>query len=510
MNMRWTSGEFSPPTERRSGTLFYLTAGVLTLALILGGASRENPWQAMTIELASLPLLVAAGLATMRSDSPRRYTFALVLVALVLVVPLLQLLPLPFDVWRKLPGRSEPALALDLAGVKTGWRAISLDPRQTFGDFLALIPAAAVFLATTRLSPTHRRWLALPPVLIAVLSLMIGAGQIAGGQGSPLYFYETTNPDSAVGLFSNRNHQAALLLAALPLVALWIDLRGGDPRRRLIPAAAALAVLTLVILGLVIVKSRAGVLLLAPSLIASMALIWRGEAGAHRRILVGVVVGASVLVFAASIFALGPLLERFGGNEVEGRLTTAPVVIGAALAHFPLGSGLGTFVPVFAGREPIETMGPAFWNHAHNDYLELWLEAGVLGLIVLTLFLGWWAVRAFSAWRAPPSLAAACARSGVIVTALLMVHSTVDYPLRSLALSTLFAFACGLMVPPGGAFPSAPAPARDGRQRRVREDSAPVEADISIEHLDPAPERRRSGKVRVKHRTGTKSQRPSR
>ena len=37
-----------------------------------------------------------------------------------------------------------------------------------------------------------------------------------------------------------------------------------------------------------------------------------------------------------------------------------------------------------------------------------------------------------------------------MVTALLMLHSTVDYPLRTLALAVMFAFSCGLMVAPFG------------------------------------------------------------
>jgi O-antigen ligase len=449
MSMRWNPAQFafSRSESRTSQWAMWLTGFVLVTALFLGGASRENPWQVAIIEIVSLPLLMVALINVSKIGLWRKMLLPSLIVVLLLAIPLAQLIPIPFDIWKGLPGRELAAQALGLAGLAGGSRPFSLTPVETQGSLLALIPPIAVFLGVAGLSPPLRKRLTLLVPAVAIISLVIGAAQVAAGDYSPLYFYETTNAGAAVGLFSNRNHHASLLIATLPLVALWIDLRGRDPRRRLIPAAIALAVLMMVILGLIIVKSRAGVLLLIPSLFASLALVWRGEAGAHRRTLVaiGLVVVASL--FIASVFALGPILERFGGEaEIDGRMRTAPIVIDAALAHMPFGSGIGSFVPVFAGREPVETMAPTFWNHAHNDYLEVWLEAGVVAGVVFALYLAWWTRCAFMAWRAPLSTAANLARVGTIVTLLLLIHSTVDYPLRTLAIACLFAFACGLMV----------------------------------------------------------------
>jgi O-antigen ligase len=449
MNMRWNPAQFSfsRSESRTSQWSLWLTGLVLTTALFLGGASRENPWPVAIIEIVSLPLLAVALINVSKAKVWGKMVLPSLILVLLLAIPLVQLIPIPFDVWKDLPGRQLAAQALSLAGLAGSSRPLSLTPAETQGNLLALIPPIAVFLGVAGLSAPMRKRLTLLVPAVAIISLAIGAAQVAGGDYSPLYFYETTNAGAAVGLFSNRNHHAALLIATLPLVALWIDLRGRDPRRRLIPAAIALAVLMMVILGLVIVKSRAGVLLLIPSLFASLALVWRGEAGAHRQTLVaiGLVVVASL--FIASIFALGPILERFGGEaEIDGRMRTAPIVIDAALAHMPLGSGIGSFVPVFAAREPVETMAPTFWNHAHNDYLEIWLEAGVMAAVTFALYLAWWTKSAFLAWRAPLSTTANLARVGTIVTLLLLIHSTVDYPLRTLAIASLFAFACGLMV----------------------------------------------------------------
>ena len=55
----------------------------------------------------------------------------------------------------------------------------------------------------------------------------------------------------------------------------------------------------------------------------------------------------------------------------------------------PLGAGLGTFVPVYAMFEKPEKLSLFYVNRAHNDVLELWLETGVLGLILMVLFAIW-------------------------------------------------------------------------------------------------------------------------
>ena len=84
--------------------------------------------------------------------------------------------------------------------------------------------------------------------------------------------------------------------------------------------------------------------------------------------------------------------------------------------------------------------------------LELWLEAGVPFALVLLAFLlvflrmGWQLLRADLAAEA-----LAIARLAWLAALLLMLHSTLDYPLRTSALATLFAVFVGLALPAPGA-----------------------------------------------------------
>jgi O-antigen ligase len=82
--------------------------------------------------------------------------------------------------------------------------------------------------------------------------------------------------------------------------------------------------------------------------------------------------------------------------------------------------------------------------HAHSDYLELALETGVPGLVVLLLFLIWWGRAAWSAWTRPG--ADDYARAAAIASAAILVHSLVDFPLRTAAIGAVFAMCLALLA----------------------------------------------------------------
>ena len=108
----------------------------------------------------------------------------------------------------------------------------------------------------------------------------------------------------------------------------------------------------------------------------------------RNKLLVGAITLA--VIFVAQ-FALYGILERFADDPLEdSRLSFIRPYDRSAKAYMPLGSGLGTFVPVYAIFEkPGDTALNSYVNRAHNDVLELWLETGVLGLVLMGLFVIW-------------------------------------------------------------------------------------------------------------------------
>jgi O-antigen ligase len=174
----------------------------------------------------------------------------------------------------------------------------------------------------------------------------------------------------------------------------------------------------------------------------------------------------AMVVIAAAAFVVDPSggLNRFDRSMAKDeRFQAAPRIVEAASAYAPVGSGLGTFEAVYRSVERPERVTNEFLNHAHDDYLELWLETGALGAVALLGFLAWFLRAGGGAWSRKSGGGAErdLARAGAVVVAVMMLHSLVDYPLRTTSLAVLFAFACGLLVSP---------PPEAARERvRVRE-----------------------------------------
>lgn len=419
--------------------------GLLLACLLLGGASRENALLVAILELAALPVAMAAGWRLVGAHGVKSLIAPLLILAAIFLLPLLQLIPLSFDAWAGLPGRGALAEALRQAGAAPKSLPMSVTPDLTSRSVLALIPPTAVFLTAVQMSSGARRRAVEAVLLVVLASIVLGLLQVATGDDSPLRLYERTNATSAVGFFANRNHQASLLLLSIPLAAAWASDQGDKPVRWL---AVALAVLA--IAGIGVARSRAGIVLVAPALLGAMLLIMRGARRKPERRRLGLAFGAVALAGAALTFVLwgGEIAQRFEDRaENEMRLDVLPSVLSLADNYAPLGSGIGSFDPAYRVIEPVRSMDTAFLNHAHNDYAEVWVEAGIAGAIIVVAFLIWALIASVRIWLAPER-GGAYSRAATLVVLLLAIHSLVDYPLRTLALAALFAFACALVAAP--------------------------------------------------------------
>lgn len=421
--------------------IFWWTSLLLGATLLLGGSSREHAIQLMLLELISLPLIPVAAWRLHKQTRLTGLKTPLALLAAILALPLMQLIPIPFPLWESLPGRGDAAQAMRLAGVLPAFLPFSVTPQATWSGFLALLIPSAIFLGAAACTPDQRRWLGGLVVLAAGLSILLGLAQVVGGPQSFLRFYPTTNPDSAVGLFANRNHQAIFLLIALPLLTPWIGLmaRGGKDRLVLL-AVLCLGLLGTALVSVAITRSRAGLVLTAPALIGTIAILWRqrGRQGLSAPV-GGSLLAAGAALIGVGFFAIDAVLRRFSPTFSEDyRIEVWPYVAKAAVAFSPAGSGMGSFEAVYRAFEPPELMGPSFVNHAHNEYLQFWLEGGWPGLALLA-WAGLWALRSsILAW---PSVGPRFQQGQIasVVIGLLALHAIVDYPTRTPAIMGLLA-----------------------------------------------------------------------
>jgi len=414
------------------------------------------------VELASLPLLVVASGRLIQSGIWRDHRFVLGLLAAVAAIPLFQIIPLPAAIWTNLPGRDQMVLALELAGLEPGWAPLSVTPDRTWASALALAPPAALFIAMLSLSPIQRQRLVQVCIGAALVSILLGAAQLASG-GSSLYLWNWTGVGSVTGFFANRNHLASFVLIALPFAVVFgaATLRRRDRQTTALWLGALFVGLAIV--ALAAIRSRAGIAMFAPVMVASLLAAWiaagRGRPGPALLVLVGSI-GAALT--AVAVLALPPILARFDQEAPETRFDRWPLIAETAQTYLPLGSGIGSFDAVHRSVEPLEELDSTFFNQAHNDYLEIWLEAGWLGIGVIVAFLIWYSRRSWTAWSAPPSGEGDLQRAASIGIGVLLLHSVADYPLRTVTLAVVFALCCGLLE-----LAKRPAQPTERRRRRI-------------------------------------------
>ena len=463
---RWLGYADLPRAFGRTSPLFLLSAAVLVASLILGGATRGGFLSDTILQLVATPLLLLALWRLFQAPLTQQTKLILLFCLAVAALPLLQLIPLPPWIWASLPQRASSAVAFDLLHQNAPWLPISVSPQQTWLSALSLIAPLAIFLATLLLTYRERRWLSLVILAVGTLSVFIGLLQVAQGPESPWRFFSITNPTEAVGFFANRNHFAALGYTLVLFAAAWaanaavIAGRAGGLKQydtaSIITALGCFTLLVVLLAGEAMARSRAGLGLTIVALFGAFAL-----GVSDRRVGTGftpskLLVSATALAVVLSVqYALYRILERFEVDPLDdARLAFIPTTMHAAKAYLPVGSGLGTFVPVYASFErPEDALLNTYANHAHNDAAELWLETGLVGLALVALFVFWFGRRSLEVWRTAPPPGAkevdwSLTRVATIIIALILAHSFVDYPLRTGAMMAVMAFCCALLIEP--------------------------------------------------------------
>jgi O-antigen ligase len=346
------------------------------LGLVLLEGTRHPVRGPLTAYAAVLPFGSALSLPVPGVPSPFR-TLSSALGLLALATCLLHVL-----LQGTSPGRLRPVLgaALLVPAVALGSWAWSVDPSATASAVPALLAVVALFVVTCLVVPEPGD---LNRLYVAV---------VLGGAGTGLYAFgqaltgSLPAPDGGAPRFATAggggegadpNSTAASLL--LPLVlALSGILRARRTPTRLLAALAALCVAT----GIVLTGSRGGLLAVGAALIV---LVWqlRGAAWAAGALTAGCV----VLLLAATTLpaATG---ARLSSVSSSGRAQVWEVGLRTCEHSCLLGTGWSTFPTDY--RNTLLT-APDLAGHgtlsyrAHNMWLALLVEVGVVGVLVMAL-----------------------------------------------------------------------------------------------------------------------------
>ena len=377
-----------------------------------------------------------------------------------------QLVPLPVDV---LPGR--PA---SLAPQVPGWAPITVSVNHTLRGLCVLATFSVIHLTAATLLERHAPRDRLRKVLtaLALVLALVGLAQKAAGSRLIYGFFEPLEAAASpllFGPFVNRNHFAGYMLMVVP-ICMSFALRAYERYRRRVGGRASLPRSWAVAL-----QSPEGidfVYALVPALAAVAALIAANSRGGLLAFLVSMAIAVTAFRGRVGIAGIVPLafvvmgLSWFGLERIGNRFMTAfedsasrtsvwRDSIDRIDGYWLAGSGFNTFstamsrtsvwrlpegatpwrpdeapvvhTPQRGYRVPEGVEEWIWYREAHNDYVQVFVEMGVIGLAIVL----WAAVAVLR--RVAPDPWVLAAVSGV------MLHSLVDFDLQIPAVAVLFA-----------------------------------------------------------------------
>jgi O-antigen ligase len=410
-------------------------------ALIQGGVAPGDFWPVL---LAVAGMSAGYWLRARRLAPPPRGGLRWLLAALPPLFAL-QMVPLPPAVvhWIS-PARFElEQAAAPVLGAARGL-PLSVAPAATLAALATLTGCVLVLLLVRELAWRFetRPWLpAAPLILLAALEAALALAQ-----------------PEARGTFVNHNHFANLLAMSLPFPLAWgLALLARHLRRRAIavaPVAGACALFAIAALvGIAVVRSssRMGFLAALLALAVTAAAVARGR----RAAIVAALLAAAAFLFLPTDALIGRFAELASGDVSTGtRLRlwreTVPLVRDYALT----GCGLGAYaavIPRYKTVAPLHTV-----DFAHNEYLQLAAEGGLVGFAPTALVVAFVLASAARASAARDRDRAGRSAACLAALAALLFHALFDFSLHIPVNALTAAWIAGLATTPDESLPPTP------------------------------------------------------
>jgi O-antigen ligase len=368
----------------------------LVIVLIGWGAAAFGavyPWGYRVLAGAA----IAAGtMGLYASRGRQRLPLPIVMTFGVLLVSILaQQMPLPRPVIERIsPATLAIAAQRNIAfDAASSWHALSIDPSRTWTGLFLLASLGAFWLGlTAALNEPAALRIVGGVVTCGFAIAVLGFVGLANHTGKVLWIWQPWSSSSPFGPFINRNHYAGWMLMTVPLGAgylqalltreraprswrariAWLSTRHANV---LIMLALAL---TVMMLSVIVSLSRSGIICLAAGLTAFVWLATRQMVSRARRVLTMVCLAAVATgcVGWAGVDRIGSRFAELQVDRSGGRRGIWRDSVTMART-FPLaGTGLDTFgvATLFYQTSNLHE----HYEEAHNDYLQIAAEGGLL------------------------------------------------------------------------------------------------------------------------------------
>ncbi len=335
-------------------------------------------------------------------------------------------------------------------GVSDIPRTISVEPFATQVTAFHIFALCAFFSLALVYFGSARR-LRRAVMIFTVFGFIYSFYAILQSVLSPDKIYGLYGPASATpfGSFVNRHNFAALIemLICLPLGLLFVGAVARDKKLLYVVAVALMGA------ALLLSGSRGGLVALIAQIIVLIILTARSKGRKNLVLKVAMSVLLAVAAIGGALFVGGETsLTRIADSASSQDVTSNRTQIwGQTLKviahHLPLGAGLGAYGQAFTQFDT--TSGLERVEQAHNDYLQMLVDAGLIGLVIGGLFLYWFFREGTRNIRTANTF-----RRGVAVGAFagciaILVHSIFDFVLHITAISVMFLTLMAIMVASG-------------------------------------------------------------
>lgn len=358
-------------------------------------------------------------------------------------------------------------------------RTISLDPYSTRLILVQLLALLVYFAAALVFIDSPRR-LRVVTYTIVIFGFALAIFGLTQSVVSPtrIYGIKELGQSTAFGPFINRHHFAAYMEMALGLTG-GLLLSGAIVREKRLLCIFAAVIMAI---ALVMTNSRGGIIsLFAETLfifiIVGVSFGRRAESGERKSgrasalmIRAGLAFVLLAVVFSAVVFLGGEeVLSRFIGTVNAQDPTTGRVhfwrgTLEIIRDHPLVGTGLGSFGVAYT---LYDTRNGIFrLEQAHNDYLQLLSDAGIVGAILGLLFVGILFRRGFARRETDDPFRRGVATGALVGCFAVLVHSFFDFTLHTTANGLLFLTLAALATLNGNVEEGGQSKRRRHRRRR--------------------------------------------
>ncbi|MFH0926817.1 MAG: O-antigen ligase family protein [bacterium] len=384
-------------------------------------------------------------------------TFLNIPMIIFVFIILIQLTPLPSFVLKIVAPESFKLYKLTLPDL-TRWQTISVNRFMTKAELYLFLTYFLVFLLIINNISRQEQINSIVTIIILIgtFEAIYGMLEYLSGHQQIFWYVKKAYTDCVTGTYINRNHFAGYLEMAIPLtfgkligyqqqkynISSDKDIKKADKLRA--QKVILWFAFVIMFIALIISASRAGIVSLALSLtIGGIIGYKKGIFGRNRKtiISIGIVITCGVLWLG-----IGNTFNRFSklNADKEARTTIWQGAVSIVKGNPLLGTGFGTFIQTYKKFKPPE-LEHSLMDHAHNDWLELITDTGIIGLSIVLFGLTYFMVNSLrQLQRRKNKFVISLALGGICGLLSLVFHSLTDFNLHIPANALLLSIILGL------------------------------------------------------------------